>query len=757
MKLSVIIPAHNEERNISTALEKISDFLDKKKYEYEIIVSEDGSVDKTLGLARKFADKNRRVKVLHSAKRLGKGGGIIRGFKEANGDIVAFIDADLSANPTELEKVVNAIKQGNDIAIASRHMKQSKIIKNRPFLRRIAAKGINIISNSMFDISIHDTQCGLKALSRDALKKILPQMTRKGFEFDVELLLRAKNFGMKIKEVPIIWEHKQETAKISGFPARTATKTGIGLLNLWIKNSFNRNDLFFFLFLALFAAISVPFLGNYIGADEGTHLTIAAFYFNFFRDFISNPTFSFSKIYNYAIAYLVHYPKLSLYYPPAFHSAIAILSYLFGMSSFTGAATGLLFGVLTILAIYYFGRKFIDRNTAIVSAILFALVPQVFILSIKAMLDLTFMLFFILSLALYLVALRTGKTRKFIYAAIVLSIGFLFKQNIVLLAPVIFLYTMVVYRKYVKHVVLSLLLSAIIVAPYVLAIYKLGLISVMLQSSLGLEGYVSNNLQFNTFAGWLYYPTQLGSIYFSYPVFIATFIALLYYSWKREKHWQLFLAWFLTLIVFFVFVPNKQGRYILPAIPSLIFPLAFYITKLPKIKVLPLSILAFSACAILIIYTSYTLLAPSFYYNTDYFEVAASVMEKKGNVLLTADSDSFYTSAFIFEVMRLDNSKEKSVLRPCILGARDINSLINENGVRYAIVPDKILPTSFSNTSAVTSNKAFQPIKNITSKGTTLTIYENINYVPQKENCNYVCITNQWICSNYTYPSNALR
>jgi len=753
MKLSVIIPAHNEGRNILNALQKLTSFLSRKNQDYEIIVSEDGSTDDTLSVAEKFAKENRRVKILHSGKRLGKGGGVLRGFREAKGEIVAFIDADLSAGPSELEKVVDAIKGGNDVAIASRHMKKSRIIKDRPLLRRLAAKGINVIANTMFDLSVSDTQCGLKALSRDALDRILPKMKATGFEFDIELLLHAKKLGMKIKEVPIAWEHRQNTSKISGLPVKTIGKIGPSILRMWLRNSFGMSDVFFFLFIALFIAAAVPFLGNYIDPDEGTHMVIAAFYSNLFRDLLSHPTLSFFKIYNYAIAYLVHYPKLSLYYPPAFHSIIAVLSYVFGLSPFIGASTGLIFGVLTAIAVYYFGGKFVSRKTGIVAAVLFIIVPQVLYLSVKAMLDLTYMLFFILSLALYLVAIRTGSRRTFVYAAVVLALGFMFKQNIVLLSPIIFLYTLATNRKYLPHVVLSLALSAAILAPYILAVYKLGLISVMLQSSLGLEGYVTNNLQFNTLAGWLFYPSQLGSIYFSFPVFIAAFAALIYYSWKREKYWQLLLIWFFTILVFFVYVPNKQGRYILPAIPALIFPLAFYITKLPK----NLAGLAFVACFLLITYTSYTVLAPSFIYNTNYSEIASAVLQKKGNVLLTADSNSFFTSEFIFEMMRLDASKENSILRPCALQATDINTLMSENGVRYAIVPATVLPSSFSNTSSVTDNKNFMPVKTVGSGDSALTIYENTHYIPQKENCNYICITNQWVCSNYTNPLDALR
>lgn len=107
-------------------------------------------------------------------------------------------------------------------------------------------------------------------------------------------------------------------------------------------------------------------------------------------------------------------------------------------------------------------------------------------------------------------------------------------------------------------------------------------------------------------------------------------------------------------------------------------------------------------------------------------------------------------------MMRLDNSKQSSVLRPCILDVKDIGNLINENGVRYAIVP-KIPLISTSNTSAVTNDKSFQEIQHIDIQNDSLSIYENINYSLQKNNCNYICVTGGWVCSNFTNPVDALR
>lgn len=740
MKLSVIIPAHNESHNIQNALEKISSHLDAKKYNYEILVSEDGSTDDTFKIASDFSKRNSKVKVIHSRKRLGKGGGIIQGFKKAKGDIIAFIDADLSSGTSELEKVIGAVRRGSDLAIASRHMPQSKITTDRPFFRRIAARGMNLLVNAMFDFSIVDTQCGLKAISKDALDKILPKISHTGFEFDVEFILRAKQAGLKIAEVPITWGHRQETAKISGIPIKTIYKTGSGLFSLWLRDSFTKCDLLFLLFLLLFIGSASFVIGKTIDPDEGTHLTITAFFFNFVHDYFGHPTLSFSKIYNYAIAYLVRYPKLSLYYPPGFYFTAALFSKIFGLSIITAAVTGLLFAVLTILLVYYIGRKFVDKKVGIVAALMFAIIPTVFYLSVRAMLDISYLFFFLLSLVFYLFAMRSGKNRYFILAAIIFGLGFLFKQNIIILAPVILLYSLAADRKHLKKIFLSFLIAAVIMTPYLIFLYKSGLLAVLLKSSVRATGFDLNSPQFNTLAGWLFYPQQIAAIYLSYPVTAAALIALACYSLKKEKYWKLLLVWFLTIYLIFVLIPNKQGRYFLPAIPALLFPLAFYITRLSR-NLVAASLIATVA---LILYTAYLILPSGFYYTTDYATIASVTLRQDGNVLLLDEQQPwFYSSAFTFEMIRQDISKSHTVLRPCALDGKSMTDLISENGVRY------LISTNASALPNVT--------RTFTDKNISVYLYENTNYYPQKEDCNYICITNQWICTQYSNPADALK
>lgn len=211
MKLSLIIPAYNEEKRITNVIETYTTFL-KPKVDYELIVVCDGT-DKTAEIARK-----KGARVLDFKHRLGKGGGVIAGFKEAKGDVVAFVDSDMSVSPEDFWGVYSAVGE-YDVAIASRRVEGAKIPREQPFGRRFMSRVFNLIIRMLFGLNISDTQCGAKAFKAKAIKTVIPKMKSKGFEFDVELLWRLKRVGFSIVEVPVMWMHVEgSTFSLSNGP-----------------------------------------------------------------------------------------------------------------------------------------------------------------------------------------------------------------------------------------------------------------------------------------------------------------------------------------------------------------------------------------------------------------------------------------------------------------------------------------------------------------------------------------------------------
>ncbi len=203
-RLSIIIPAYNEEKRIAETLKDYIPYA--KKRSAEIIAVCDGT-DATPKIVKRF----RSVRLINVAKKLGKGGGIFRGFKAAAGNILGFVDADNSITPDEFQKLVSEILSGYDCAVASRRIAGSKIIEHGNYTKKLGSIAINLIARRLFGIPVHDTQCGAKAFKKEAIDKILPKMRSTGFEFDVELLWRIKRAGYSIKEVPITWRAKENS------------------------------------------------------------------------------------------------------------------------------------------------------------------------------------------------------------------------------------------------------------------------------------------------------------------------------------------------------------------------------------------------------------------------------------------------------------------------------------------------------------------------------------------------------------------
>lgn len=204
----MIIPAYNEEKRIESTLKNYNKFFSQHFKNYEIIVVCDGCTDKTSYIVCNFSQKNKHIRMLQFSQKLGKGGGILEGFRIAKGKVIGFTDADEAVSPQDFVRLVKRVESGVDCAIASRKIKGSKIFIKQPVQRRIASKAFNLFVNFLFELNVKDTQCGAKALSKEVFKKI-HNFEIRGFEFDVELLWKIKKLGFKIEEVPIRWMHKE--------------------------------------------------------------------------------------------------------------------------------------------------------------------------------------------------------------------------------------------------------------------------------------------------------------------------------------------------------------------------------------------------------------------------------------------------------------------------------------------------------------------------------------------------------------------
>ncbi len=198
MKLSLIIPAYNEEERISSVIR------DYKTLSDELIIVADGD-DRTAEIARKAG-----ARVLDFDKRLGKGGAVIEGFKVARFDILGFVDSDGSVSPTDFKNLIKTMETKEaDVVIGSRRVEGSRITRHQPRERRIMSHIFNLCVNLLFSLKLPDTQCGAKIFKKECINKVIPHMKSTGFEFDVELLWRLREIGCRIEQSPISWSHKE--------------------------------------------------------------------------------------------------------------------------------------------------------------------------------------------------------------------------------------------------------------------------------------------------------------------------------------------------------------------------------------------------------------------------------------------------------------------------------------------------------------------------------------------------------------------
>lgn len=197
MKVSIVIPAKNEEQNLKILLKQLRKLYKNK---YEIIVVNDNSTDKTENVARKFG-----VTVVNNKRSRGKGLALRRGFEKSKADVTIMMDADLSHKPEDLPLLLKPFKDKNvGLVIASRSLGGSE---EYTFLRAIGNILISNTCNLFIGTNVFDAINGYKAMRKPVIK----DLKCNGFEIEIELVSRAKKLGMGIVEVP-----SQERARADG-------------------------------------------------------------------------------------------------------------------------------------------------------------------------------------------------------------------------------------------------------------------------------------------------------------------------------------------------------------------------------------------------------------------------------------------------------------------------------------------------------------------------------------------------------------
>jgi dolichyl-phosphate beta-glucosyltransferase len=202
-KLSIIIPAYNEEIRIVPTIGAIASHVSDLGFEWELVIADDGSKDSTVAVVKELNLANLRL--LIADRNGGKGRAVQRGMLAARGRYLLFSDADNSTPIEEVAHLLNKLEnEGYDVAVGSRAADGAQETK-KSLKRQILSDGLRMMVRYGMNIPVRDTQCGFKMYTRKAAQHLHTLQTITGFSFDLEILYLASKFGYKIAEVPVAW------------------------------------------------------------------------------------------------------------------------------------------------------------------------------------------------------------------------------------------------------------------------------------------------------------------------------------------------------------------------------------------------------------------------------------------------------------------------------------------------------------------------------------------------------------------------
>ena len=228
VEVSAVLPVYNDLLALKTAIPRSLETLEAiAPGRFELIVAEDGSTDGSTEFVRECEANDPRVRLLHSDERLGRGRALNRAFAGALGSIVCYYDVDLATDMQYLPELIDAIRDGHDIATGSRLLPASVIVRSGG--REIASRGYNTLVRTILGSSLCDHQCGFKAFRRDRLLSLIPSVTADHWFWDTEVLVRAQKNGYRIREFPVQWRQGEGTT----VRRNDVVDMGSAILRLW--------------------------------------------------------------------------------------------------------------------------------------------------------------------------------------------------------------------------------------------------------------------------------------------------------------------------------------------------------------------------------------------------------------------------------------------------------------------------------------------------------------------------------------------
>jgi glycosyltransferase involved in cell wall biosynthesis len=229
--VNVTVPVFNEEETLAANTLKIIEFLkNDPRYDYEIVIANNGSTDKTQIVAEELARRHPMVRVSFLPKP-GRGHALKTIWSESQADILSYMDVDLATDLAHFPQLIDPLIENRcDVAVGSRRLEKS--VASRTFKRKFLSSCYMALVKTMFSTNISDAQCGFKTITRDAARQLLPLIEDGGWLLDTELLVLAETLGFRIFELPVRWVENADSRVNIGTDAVAAIA---GLLRLHRK------------------------------------------------------------------------------------------------------------------------------------------------------------------------------------------------------------------------------------------------------------------------------------------------------------------------------------------------------------------------------------------------------------------------------------------------------------------------------------------------------------------------------------------
>lgn len=227
MRLDIVIPVHNEQQRIDTTLHAFRDRMVDSDIRF--VVAMEGCTDATADVVARHAAADARV-IGVEYPGLGKGRAVLETLRRSDAEVMGFVDGDCATSPAGVARLTDAV-QDADLVVAARRHSTAVLPPRRPSSRRLEGGLLAGAVRALFGRPHREARSGAKVFRREVADAVLPELSSRGFLFDVELLMSARAMGFRVAEVPTVWVDRPASA---GRPGHHRRHTALSALRVWL-------------------------------------------------------------------------------------------------------------------------------------------------------------------------------------------------------------------------------------------------------------------------------------------------------------------------------------------------------------------------------------------------------------------------------------------------------------------------------------------------------------------------------------------